>query len=412
MHPGHPGAGSDEPDEPADDEPTGALLPPEDRVWRHPSELYPAPAPRASARGGLLATWAVALVSGLIGSVLTIGMVAAAGGFSNDGAGPMLVRETVAPPVPIPANFSDPAGVVAIAERVAPAILRVSARTPAGTSSGSGVVFRSDGHVLTNAHVVDGARSITVVLSSGDEHDAELVGADPVTDIAVLRIQGEGDGPYPTAVLGTATYLKPGQAAIAIGSPLGLVGGPSVTVGVVSAIGRRVQTQDGPTLLDMIQTDAPIASGSSGGALLDGRGAVIGITTAVAVSGQGTEGFGFATPVDIARDVADEIIATGRAVHVWMGVHGSDVDRVMARQLGIKGGALVQEVIAGTPADTAGLREGDVVVSVAGRSIESISELVVTLRSFRPGERVPVVYLRDGRRSEVTVTLAERPADL
>ena len=155
--------------------------------------------------------------------------------------------------------------------------------------------------MLTNNHVVQGASSITAVMSDGDKVKARIVGTDPLTDIAVVKLDAD---PQPAvAMLGTAESLKVGQLAVAIGSPLGLAGGPSVTVGVVSAIGRQVDGGDGIPLLDMIQTDAPIAPGSSGGALVDASGEVIGITTALAVDDSGPRGLGFATPVDVARTV-------------------------------------------------------------------------------------------------------------
>src|SRR5205085_6266330 len=147
------------------------------------------------------------------------------------------------------------------------------------------------------------------------ELTAKVVGSDPENDVAVLKVDG---GPFPVATVGTAADLHVGQPAIAIGSPLGLAGGPSVTVGVVSALHRRIEARSGPPLLDMIQTDAPISPGSSGGALLDADGAVIGITTAVAVSEVGAEGLGFATPIDLARSAAEQLIATGKVVHVWL----------------------------------------------------------------------------------------------
>jgi serine protease Do len=263
--------------------------------------------------------------------------------------------------------------------------------------------------VVVGEHVVDGADEITVVMADGKEHDGELVGGDPDTDIAVIKIDG---GPYPTAALGTATGLKVGHQAIAIGSPLGLAGGPSVSVGVVSALGRQVESRDGPPLLDMIQTDAPIAPGSSGGALLDANGAVIGITTAIAVSDVGAEGLGFATPIDIARDVAEQLITTGEVTHVWLGIEGEDVDGSRAEELGVDSGALIRRVRGGSPADRAGIAARDVITSVDGKPVESMAALVIQLRSRRPGQVVRVGLIRDKQPLTVTATLVERPRDL
>lgn len=372
-----------------------APLPPDDRLWRHPTELALGGLRPTGGRRGPL--WPAALVSGLVGSVLTCGLLAAAGVLGGDTT--TIVREREMVPRAAPAVLRDrPNGVERIAADARAAIPRIEV-DGASSGSGSGVLFRDDGYVLTNAHVVDGADRITVVLDDGTEWQGTVVGADPETDVAVVRI--EGDDPFPTAVLGSAADLRVGQAAIAIGSPLGLEGSPSVTTGVVSALGRRVETEDGAPLYDMIQTDAAIAPGSSGGALLDGDGAVIGITTAIAVSEVGAEGLGFATPIDIARSVAEEIIATGHAVHVWLGIQGSD--------LGAREGAMVEKVLSGSPAADAGLAARDVIVSVGGEDVSSMSTLVIALRDRDPGEVIEVVYERDGERVTVPVTLTERP---
>lgn len=382
-----------------DDEPfAGAPLPPDDRLWRHPTELafstgMPLQATRRS--GGV---WPAAVVSGLVGSVLTVGLLAVAGMLG--GPTTTVVREREAVPRAQPAAFARGSadGVERIAASTRSAIPRIEIEG-SSSGSGSGVLFRDDGYLLTNAHVVDGADEITVVLDDGSEWEGELIGTDEVTDVAVVRIAG--DSPFPTALLGTARDLRVGQAAIAIGSPLGLEGSPSVTTGVVSALGRRVETEQGAPLYDMIQTDAAIAPGSSGGALLDSDGAVIGITTAIAVSDVGAEGLGFATPIDIARSVAEEIIQTGSAVHVWLGIQGSDI--------GNRGGALVEKVVEGSPAEEAGLVARDVILAVEGESVRSMSALVIALRDRDPGEVVEVEFERDGERSTVAVTLAERP---
>jgi S1-C subfamily serine protease len=161
----------------------------------------------------------------------------------------------------------------------------------------------------------------------------------------------------------------------------------------------------------MIQTDAPIAPGSSGGALLDDGGAVIGITTAIAVSDVGAEGLGFAVPIDIARSVADQLIKTGKVTNVWLGVEGNDLDGATANDLDVDGGALIGRVKAGSPAEQAGLTPRDVVVAVDGKPVGSMGALVVALRSHRPGDRVTLHVLRDGKRQEMPVTLAERPPE-
>jgi S1-C subfamily serine protease len=394
------------PDDPTDDVRFSVPPPPDDRLWRHPSELRVLGLGRADQRRSPL--WLV-LAAGVAGALVTLGVLALLGrlGEGEDRADPAVIREAARPAA---APLAGSASVVRIAEEVRPAIAKVRVRGDDAASSGSAVLYRDDGHLLTNAHVVEGADAIEVSLADGSMHEASVVGTDQLTDIAVLRIATAADGrPYPTAVLGTAVDLAVGQPVVAIGSPLGLAGGSSVTTGVVSALGREVEAE-GTSLLDMVQTDAAISPGSSGGALVDGTGAVIGITTAVGVSEVGAEGLGFAVPVDVARSVAEEIITTGRAVHVWLGVTGSDLDRRSAEDLGVRGGARVEQVVDGSPADEAGVVPSDVVVAVEEEPVASMSALVIALRERDPGDEVALEVLRDGDRRQVTVALVERPS--
>ncbi|HVE47279.1 MAG TPA: trypsin-like peptidase domain-containing protein [Acidimicrobiales bacterium] len=399
-----------------DDRPPPPLLPPDDRIWRHPSEVAAAPAHWRSSTERSMATalWQVGLLAGSISALLTVGLVVIGGGFRDHPSAPAApaVERVVAPAAAtaITAPGSPANAIVDIAEQMRPALVQLRVNGGDGPGSGSGVVFRSDGHVLTNHHVVDGARRITVVMADGEEVVARLVGSDADTDIAVVKIDRTGLG---TAPLGSAASLRVGQLAVAIGSPLGLAGGPSVSVGVVSALGREIDAgddDDGPPLLDMIQTDAPIAPGSSGGALVDGSGAVVGVTTAIAVSELGAEGMGFATPIDIARDVADQIIAGGRAVHVWLGVEGEDVDSTMAREMGVPGGAMIRNVSPDSPAGQAGITRRDVIVSVDGAPVRSMGALKVQLRNHRPGDEVTLAVHRGKQARSLKVKLAERPS--
>jgi S1-C subfamily serine protease len=389
------------------DDPGYSVPPPlDDRLWRHPSELrvlgLEAPERRRSP------FWR-AVVAGAVGAIVTLAVLALLGRLDGDEdrAAPAVIRQAARP---VAAPVAATGSVVRIAEEVRPAIAKVRVEGAAAASSGSAVLYRDDGHLLTNAHVVTDAGSIEVSLADGSTHEARLVGSDEHTDIAVLRIPVASDGePYPTAVLGTATDLAVGQPVVAIGSPLGLAGGSSVSTGVVSALGREVEAE-GSSLLDMVQTDAAISPGSSGGALVDGTGAVIGITTAVGVSEVGAEGLGFATPVDVARSVAEDIITSGHAVHVWLGVHGSDLDRRTAGDLGVDGGARVEEVVDGSPAAEAGVTPADVIVRVEDEPVRSMSGLVIALRQRDPGDQVALQVVRDGDRRTVVVDLVERPS--
>jgi S1-C subfamily serine protease len=345
-------------------------------------------------------------VAGALVTLLVLALLGQLGGDDENGA-PAVVRQA-ARPVSTPVATS--ASVVEIAAEVRPAIAKVQVEGGGGASSGSAVLYRDDGHLLTNAHVVAGGDRVEVSLADGSLHQAEVMGTDELTDIAVLRIPARENGePYPTAVLGTALDLAVGQPVVAIGSPLGLAGGSSVTTGVVSALGRELEA-GGTSLLDMVQTDAAIAPGSSGGALLDGTGAVIGITTAMGVTEAGVEGVGFATPVDVARSVGEEIITRGRALHAWIGVQGSDLDRGTAEELGVEGGARVEHVVEASPADDAGVSPSDVIVAVEEEAVASMSALVIALREQAPGDEIALDVVRDGDRREVAVSLIERPS--
>ncbi|MEA2716981.1 MAG: hypothetical protein QOI99_1298 [Actinomycetota bacterium] len=410
-------------------------LPPDDRLWRHPSEIgagVPAGAglglPPASPDGPLdravaaagdgdarPSLWLVAAVSavsaGLIASGLALVVVGLLG--TNDQLRPAVERQME--PRPIDAVTTGSVADVAARARAAVAQLRLAG---ASAAAGSGVIFRSDGHLLTSASVVGEATTVQVTLDNGRQVSGRVVGTDRATDVAVVKI--DGAGPFPTAVLGRASDLQVGQQAVAIGWPVGLMGGPSVTVGVVSALHRAVRRGDGGMLFDMVQTDARVPTGWPGGALLDSSGSVIGITTAVgttttdtvaaSATGTATGGFGFAVPIDLARSVADQLIANGRVTGVWLGVQGGDLDWVDASGLEVAGGAVVGEVKSASPAERAGLAAGDVIVGLDGQAVTSMGHLVVALRQHGPGDAVRLDVMRDQQRMSMTVVLVERPA--
>ncbi|HCB33955.1 MAG TPA: peptidase S1 [Acidimicrobiaceae bacterium] len=301
-----------------------------------------------------------------------------------------------------------------VVARVSDSVLRVEVYNgPIAVGTGSAVVLRDDGHVLTNSHVVDGGSIFVLVTAGGTRLRAQLVGADELTDIAVLRAVGTTDGgpapPLTPATLGSTVGLRAGHTAIAIGSPLGLRGGPTVTVGVISAVHRQIQGGGGDIYYDLVQTDAPISPGSSGGALTDRAGALVGITTLVAVSEIGAEGLAFATPVEIAHDVATDIINHGRARHGWLGISGGDATAAQLDGTGVPRGVTVFGVADDGPAARAGLRAGDVLLSLAGVPVMSMGDLVADTRLLQPGDAVPVELYRDGRRETTSVTVGLRP---
>lgn len=301
----------------------------------------------------------------------------------------------------------------AVARRVLPSIVTVEVGAGQAGSfladgSGSGVVVDAEqGLLVTNQHVVDGAGTVRVVFADGRGYDAEIVGEDALTDLAVIRIDAEGL----TAVeLGSAVGLEIGDTAIAIGSPLGLEGGPSVTVGVVSAFDRRVQT-NGSELFGMLQTDAPITRGSSGGALVDTEGRLIGITTAIGVSDVGAEGLGFAIPVEMVTRITDELVETGTVQHAFLGIQGSTFFSDQPDGATVPAGVVVAMVIDGSAAQMAGIEAGDVIHLFDGTPVTTMEKLVVDLRFYRVGDVVGVEVDRGGETRSIDVTLLVRPED-
>ena len=378
--------------------------PPDDRLWRHPSELaaersvHPpttgsAAPPTADARPRR-PTWLVAGASALGASLVSTGLVLIFVGLrTSERAAPVAVERQLATPRWTVATSP----IAEIAEKTRAAIVQLRVQAADRADVGSGVIFRTDGHVLTNAHVVSGATSVRALLSSGREVAATVIGSDPETDTAVIKLDG---GPFPVATLGSAMELHVGQTAVTVGY--------SVTVGVISALHEEVRPVGAPTLLDMIQTDAPVSRASSGGALVDENGAVVGITTSVFTSDV-PNGQGFATTIDVARAVADELIRTGRVVHAWLGIDGTDVHATTAAELGVDGGAMVGEVKSGSPAEQGGLATGDVIVAVNSKPVRSMSELVMLLRSIGPGATAQLEFVRDNHHRSAVVVLAERP---
>lgn len=387
----------------------GPPLPPEDRLWRHPSELAGYGSPRGSVapprhHSVRPTSLTVALIAGLAGAALTTGVIAVTGSLSPRVVERQVVEKVAVTPVVSSPMLRGERGVVGVAERLSPAIVRLDVETAEGSATGSGVLFRDDGLLLTSAHVVAGASAISVLFADGRRLAGHLVGFDLPTDIALVDVDGTG---FAVAVLGTAKNLEVGAPTIAIGSPLGLEGGPSVTTGVISALDRRIDTIEGEPLHGMIQTDAPVASGSSGGALVDANGAVIGIMTAVASEPGGR--FGFATPIDLAHRVADQLLSAGEMTHGWLGVEGDDLSAAEATALGIAGGARVRRILPDSPAAASGLAVGDVITEVDEVSIRSISNLIVQLRLSDPGSDVVIGYWRDGKHASVSVRLSKRP---
>ena len=313
--------------------------------------------------------------------------------------------------------------VVEIVERVAPAVVNISTevivrqsdpffgslfgRRRRAESLGSGFVVASNGTVVTNAHVIEGASRIVVTLSNGEELEAEVLGFDRDSDVAVLKVAGHGL----TAIeLGSSADLMIGETVIALGNPLGLSN--TVTTGVLSARGRTVPSETGERLFtDFLQTDAPINPGSSGGPLVNLDGEVIGINTAIVA---GAEGIGFAIPAARVRRVVDDLLRYGSLQPIWTGLRLLSLDRELARRydLPLERGAIIEKVHPGSPAARAGFRASDVVLEVGGRRVSSKEDVMTEVYSVPAGGRVPVSIWRDGSRLDLELPVETPPSDL
>jgi S1-C subfamily serine protease len=289
--------------------------------------------------------------------------------------------------------------IIGVARAASPAV--VSVVRPA-EGSGSGIIIRPDGVIITNAHVVGNAHQVQVGLADGRVLEGRVLGGDPSLDIAVVRVKAEN---LPVAVLGDADRLVVGQAAIAIGNPLGLE--RTVTAGVVSAVNRN---PSGLGLDGLIQTDAAISPGNSGGPLLDSHGHVIGINTAV-IRAPGAEGLGFAIPINLATDVATQVLKTGRVHRAYLGVSLRDVDPQLARQFGlpVQAGVMVAAVGRDTPAGRAGIRPGEIITRIDGQEVTQGGDLRRALRAHKPGDRVRLRLVTPSGTRDVDVPLAEAP---
>jgi len=290
--------------------------------------------------------------------------------------------------------------VVSAAERISPAVVKIDVRRNAtqhrseSGGSGSGFLFTPDGLILTNSHVVSGASEVGVSLRDGQSLDADILGDDPHTDLALVRVSGSK---LPTVQFGTSRGIRVGQLAIAIGNPYGFE--CTVTAGVVSALGRSMRAYSGRLIDDVIQTDAALNPGNSGGPLSNSRGEVIGVNTAIIMAAQG---ICFATAIDTAKVVVAQILRHGRVRRGWLGIAGQNtpLSRRMVRyhELEIESGVRIASVEPGSPAEKAGLREGDVVVSYDGMAVAGIDDVHRLLTETRVGQEAQIVVLRRGEK--------------
>ncbi len=384
--------------------------------------------------------FAAALLGGAV--VAAFGWIAiAAGWIASDGG----TTTTVSAPITAPVSDSgdgssntvnqiyraDGDGVAFISATVAPSEEQTLSpfglpeQEGGGTATGSGFVIDAEGHVLTNNHVVEGATKITVKLGDSEtSHDAEIVGADPATDVALLKVDAPSSELHPLT-LGSSGDMEVGDPVVAIGNPFGL--DRTVTSGIVSALQRQIQAPNGFSIDNVIQTDAAINPGNSGGPLINGAGEVIGINSQIQTGGSnGNVGIGFAVPIDTVKAELQQLKETGEVEHAYLGISGATITPELAKaiNLPVKEGVLVQTVEPGGPADKAGVKGGDtsgtiegvevglggdIITQIDGKKLESMDEVVEIVSEAEPGDELTLTLLRGGDEKTVTVTLADRP---
>jgi serine protease Do len=278
---------------------------------------------------------------------------------------------------------------------------------------GSGVIISSDGYILTANHVVADSAEVKIALTgSKKEYTAKIIGTDPLTDVAVLKIDAQD---LPAITLGDSDQLEVGDIVLAIGNPFDISQPgqtPTVTMGIVSALGRSGLGFNGYE--NFIQTDAAINPGNSGGALVDADGRLIGINTGIESSSEGSEGIGFAVPINLARHVVDRLIHGGKVIRGYLGVQPRDIDPGLEQSFNLssENGALINDVEADSPAEKAGMKAGDVIASFNGKPIDSAHDLLFAVADCAPGQEASLTYIRDGKEHTIKVTLAARPGEV
>jgi S1-C subfamily serine protease len=350
--------------------------------------------------------------------------------FDVEDGGTPAPRVTVANPQPA-ASTSESLSVSEIYEQTYKGVVEITATSsqssPLGgeqqaQGQGSGFVFDSDGHIVTNDHVVEGAEAASVRFWDGSTYDATIVGTDPSTDLAVIKVDAPSSMLVPLT-LGDSTQLSVGEGVVALGSPFGLEG--TVTSGIVSALNREMTSPNNFTISNSIQTDAAINHGNSGGPLVNAAGEVIGVNTQIKSESGGSDGIGFAIPSSTVASIVPQIVSSGSVEHAYLGVAVATLSQSVADELGVPAGAMVTEVRQGTPAADSGLRAangsamvdgesfptgGDVITAVDDTAVTSSADLQTAIDAKRPGDTVTITYTRDGTSKTVEVSLGTRPS--
>jgi len=299
-------------------------------------------------------------------------------------------------------------------EKVSPSVVNIVTKRVIGydrfntfefQGAGSGVIMNPEGYILTNNHVVEQTKTVNVFLCNGEKYEGTVIGTDPSTDVAVIKINGDN---FYSGQFGNSDTLRPGQIAIAIGNSLGLSGCPSVTIGVISAIRRNIPSERG-ILENMIQTDAAINPGNSGGPLIDSDGTIIGINNAIIPF---AHGIGFAIPINVAKDVANELITYGHVIRPWLGILGIDINPTLASyyQLTADEGALIVKINEESPAEKAGLEPGDIIIEIEGKHMRGMEDVRHTIWKRKAGENITLKILRNHQQILGTLKLTHTPA--
>ncbi|AXH97444.1 S1C family serine protease [Ornithinimicrobium avium] len=415
------------------DQPGPAQPDPTRPVPQGPGAAGPAPAPQPRTQHGAGRRWGDIGIAALLAAVLASGgtwaVTQGSGGGGVDAVGTtQSPTADTAPSGPAttgsPASLGVPQDWSTVAAEVSPSVVSIEVANQQGVAAGSGVVWDTKGHVVTNAHVVEGAQQVRVVFADGRTYAATVAGTDPSSDLAVLTVT---DGPSDLTPIrvGDDSALKVGDPVMAIGNPLGLSG--TVTTGIVSALDRPVTTRNPQSgspfgqgsstpqevVTNAIQTSAAINPGNSGGALVNASGELVGINSSIASlpsggqSQPGSIGIGFAIPAREVQLIADQLIRSGKAEHAFLGIYldngSTQVDGATMT------GALVKQVEPDSPASSAGLKEGDLIIGMDGEDVPSATALVGQVRERGAGDQVQISYVRDGQQQQTTVTLATRP---
>lgn len=386
--------------------------------------------PRTPSTGRRLAGMAI---PALVGAAAALGVLAITGQLGGDDV--TVIRESA----PIATTASSPSDAAVVAEdavqrggtlsvaeivrRESPAVVLIEAKSGSGDGGlGSGFLIDRDGHILTNAHVVDGSDDTTVTFSDGTVEKARILGVDKSTDLAVIKIGTVPGGVRPVP-LGSSGGLVVGQEVVAIGNPYGLE--RTATTGIVSALERTIESPNGFAIQNAIQTDAAINQGNSGGPLFDRAGRVVGMNSQMASQNGGNVGLGFAVPIDTIRPIAQAVINGGRAEHAWIGITGRELTPAMAKELGLTGrrGVVIAELVKDGPAAKAGLeaaddpdatvpRGGDLIVTINGSPVHDMADVSRAIAGRQVGDSITVTVLRDGQEKTVTLRLEDRPASI